>query len=82
MEKLLHDVRATPKGQKKDLGKATAAKTYHPRIVEAAWCVPVVEQSCWAGVRPLGFRGRAGLAWVAALASGCTPHKGRPIACW
>ncbi len=33
---MVADLRATPKGQKKDLSKA-AAKTYNPRIVEATW---------------------------------------------
>ncbi len=36
MQRLLAEVKATPKGQKKDLSKA-AAKSYNPRVVEATW---------------------------------------------
>lgn len=49
MAKLLADVAATPKGQKKDISKA-AAKAYNPRIVETAWCVGIQPvQTC---IRP------------------------------
>jgi hypothetical protein len=36
VDRLLSEVRSTPKGAKKDISRA-AAKAYNPRIVEAAW---------------------------------------------
>lgn len=45
VEKLLAEVRATPKGEKKDLSKA-AAKAYNPAIVETSWCAARAVQCC------------------------------------